>query len=63
MHNEPKLGQRGRCVSYIDARNKGTGTPFRFASFWERISETALQRFPSQKYPWLYFYEKFEVWH
>jgi hypothetical protein len=32
-HRDPKFGRRGGGVSYIDARIKGSGTPFRPASF------------------------------
>jgi hypothetical protein len=32
-HSDPKFGWRGEGVSYIDAREKGSGKPFWLATF------------------------------
>jgi hypothetical protein len=50
MHTDPKFYQKGEGVSYIDARKKGSGTPFRLVPFCKKTSGTAFQHAPSQKY-------------
>jgi hypothetical protein len=46
----PKIRSKRCGVTYINARKKCSGTPFRLASFWETTFDTAFQRFPSRKY-------------
>jgi hypothetical protein len=50
-HSDSKFDRRGGGVSYLDARKKGFGTPFRLASFFEGSSGTASRRVPSEKIP------------
>jgi hypothetical protein len=47
--SDPKFGQSSMLVVPMPGK-KGSGTLFRFASFWERAAGTALRRVPSQKY-------------
>jgi hypothetical protein len=49
----PKFGRRGVVLVILMPGEKGSGTPFRIACFWERTFGTAFRCVPSQKYPCL----------